>query len=339
MTALRDATFDFALDAALEATEPAEVCGRGRDDVRLLVTDRGTAATTHRRFADLPHLLRPGDLLVVNNSGTLPAAVWMDRLVVHFSTANADGAWLVELRERAGATHRPYSGGQPGEWLPLPGGATLELVRRHTGRLWVARLNVSVSIYLEQHGKPIRYSYVDRDWPLQTYQTVFATEPGSAEMPSAARPFTADTVTGLVSRGIGVAPITLHTGVASPEIGEPPYPERFSVPEYTARAVNAAHAAGGRVIAVGTTVVRALESAHSGRGVVTARRGVTDHIVTPDGGVHTVDGILTGLHEPRSTHLAMLSAFADSSALAEAYHAAIDHRYLWHEFGDVHLIA
>lgn len=338
MTTL-EAGFEFALEAALEAGAPPEVRGTGRDQVRLLTTDRTTGATGHHEFPALPGLLNPGDLLVVNNSATLPAAVWLDKLVVHFSTSLPDGSWLVELRKRVGQHHQPYSGGTPGEWLPLPGGTTLELVERHTGRLWSARINASVPIYLAKYGTPIRYSYVANDWPLAAYQTVFATESGSAEMPSAGRPFTADLVAGLVSRGIGIAPITLHTGVASPEVDETPYPERFQVPEYTAGIVNAARAAGGRVIAVGTTVVRALESAVDNRGRVHAASGMTDHIVTPAIGVRAVDGILTGLHEPRSTHLSMLSAIVDGQFLAEGYRAAIDAGYLWHEFGDVHLIA
>ncbi|ADD43408.1 S-adenosylmethionine:tRNA ribosyltransferase-isomerase [Stackebrandtia nassauensis] len=338
MTTLQ-AGFGFALDAALEAGRPPEDRGSGRDDVRLLYTDKATGRTVSDGFRRLPGLLRPGDLLVVNDSATLPAAVWMRRLVVHFSTDRGDGTWLVELRKRVGGHHEQYSGGIPGELLPLPGGATLRLEARHTGRLWIARMNVSVPRYLGKHGVPIRYSYVDRDWPLDRYQTVFATRPGSAEMPSAARPFTTAIVDRLRERGVTIAPITLHTGVASPEVDETPYPERFRIGASTARAVNAARAAGGRVIAVGTTAVRALETAVDGDGVVKAASGFTEHIVTPAVGVRAVDGILTGLHEPRSTHLSMLSAIVDNDVLASAYHKAIAERYLWHEFGDVHLIA
>ena len=115
--------------------------------------------------------------------------------------------------------------------------------------------------HLEAHGRPIRYAYAGADWPIADYQTVFATEPGSAEMPSAGRPFTPELVTALVAAGVEFAPIVLHTGVSSPETGEPPFPEWFRVPEATARHVNAVRAAGGRVVAVGTTAVRALETA------------------------------------------------------------------------------
>ncbi|HEY9521756.1 MAG TPA: S-adenosylmethionine:tRNA ribosyltransferase-isomerase, partial [Thermopolyspora sp.] len=238
---------DFLLAPTLEAHEPPEAHGLRRDDVRLLVT-RGEAVA-HHVFADLPGLLAAGDLLVVNDSATLPAAVRLDQLAVHFSTERDDGTWLIELRQRTDRASEPYPGGKSGEWLPLPGGATLTLLGRETPRLWRARLDRDVPSYLCAHGVPIRYSYVDRDWPLATYQTVFGFRPGSAEMPSAGRPFTAELVTDLVRKGIMLSPITLHTGVASPEKDEPPYPEWFAVPEHTVRLVNLTRESGGRVIA------------------------------------------------------------------------------------------
>lgn len=292
----------FELPWELQAHEPPEARGLARDGVRLLVAHRDTGEIGHHAFTDLPGLLRPGDLLVVNNSATLPAAVRLDRLAVHFSTEREDGTWLVELRRRGGprtpegagpergpagrpeSAAEPYRGGADGEWLPLPGGATLRLLGRETPRLWRAALDRDVPAYLRRYGVPIRYSYVDRDWPLTAYQTVFAVHPGSAEMPSAGRPFTAALVTALVSRGIGVAPITLHTGVASPEKHEPPYPERFEVPVSTARLVELTRGSGGRVVAVGTTVVRALETAALATGRVRAARGWTSHVVTPEAG-------------------------------------------------------
>ncbi|MFJ2028339.1 S-adenosylmethionine:tRNA ribosyltransferase-isomerase [Streptosporangium sp. NPDC087985] len=341
----------FALPHDLEAHEPPEARGLARDGVRLLVTHGGTGQIGHHTFTDLPGLLRPGDLLVVNNSATLPAAVRLDRLAVHFSTEREDGTWLVELRRRTerretgtGAAVSmdiaggPYPGGAPGEWLPLPGGATLHLLERETPRLWRARLDREVPSYLRRYGVPIRYSYVGRDWPLADYQTVFGVRDGSAEMPSAGRPFTTGLVTRLVSHGVGLAPITLHTGVASPEKDEPPYAERFEVPETTARQVELARESGGRVIAVGTTVVRALETAALADGRVRAARGWTSHLVTPSAGVRAVNGLLTGLHEPRSSHLLMLSAIVGGGLLSRSYAEALKEGYLWHEFGDTHLI-
>ncbi|WP_432928752.1 S-adenosylmethionine:tRNA ribosyltransferase-isomerase [Microbispora sp. CA-135349] len=356
-----EGSFEFTLTTPLEAHEPPEARGLRRDDVRLLVSRRDTGEISHHVFADLPSLLSPGDLLVVNNSATLPAAVRLDRLAVHFSGRLASGEWLVELRRRTATATEPYSGAAPGEWLPLPGGATLRLLAQETPRLWRAHLDRDVLAYLAAYGVPIRYGYVRRDWPLADYQTVFGVEPGSAEMPSAGRPFTPDLVTALVARGIGVAPITLHTGVASPEKDEPPYPEWFSVSPWTARLVNITREHGGRVIAVGTTVVRALETAAletppltpdpaaepradrttepgAGRGTVRAVSGWTSHVVTPAEGVRVVDGLITGLHEPRSSHLMMLSAITGTGVLARSYEAALDEGYLWHEFGDSHLI-
>jgi S-adenosylmethionine:tRNA ribosyltransferase-isomerase len=228
----------------------------------------------------------------------------------------------------------------------LAGGARLvveEPVSARGERLWWARaVGGRVLELLREHGRPIRYSYTERDQPLSAYQTLFALPSpdgaGSAEMPSAARPFTARLVAELVRRGVGFARVTLHTGVASAEAHEPPYPERFSVPESSARLVNAVAAGGGRVIAVGTTAVRALESAAGPDGVVRAAGGWTDLVVTPERGVRVVDGLLTGLHEPEASHLLMLRAIAGRAAVDRAYEEALRGLYLWHEFGDVHLL-
>ncbi|HYZ98406.1 MAG TPA: S-adenosylmethionine:tRNA ribosyltransferase-isomerase [Acidimicrobiales bacterium] len=192
--------------------------------------------------------------------------------------------------------------------------------------------------YLAAHGQPIRYAHIQGAWPLEAYQSVFSRHPGSAEMPSAARPFTEALVTELVTRGIIVAPVLLHTGVSSQEAGEPPYPERYEVPAATASLVNAAHADGRRVIAVGTTAVRALESTADGAGRSHPGGGWTELVVTPERGVRVVDGLLTGWHEPESSHLAMLEAIAGPELLDASYAAAVSEGYRWHEFGDSHLI-
>ncbi|MFD4702969.1 S-adenosylmethionine:tRNA ribosyltransferase-isomerase [Streptomyces niveus] len=287
---------------------PAEQRGAGRDDVRLLVS-RG-AEVSHHAFRDLAGQLRAGDVLVVNTSRTLPAAVegrlGGERLVVHFPTRGDDGRWAVELRtpgrgsgtgRRKGAT-LARAGGPAGAVIRLPGGGHLVLeepLDPAGTRLWWARVaGGDVAGLLARHGRPIRYAYTERDQPVSAYQTVFALPSadgsGSAEMPSAGRPFTARLVAELVSRGVQLAPIRLDTGVASAEAHEPPYPERFEVPATTARLVNAAVAGGGRIVAVGTTAVRALE------------------------------------------------AIAGRPALERACTEAVRHLYLWHEFGDVHLV-
>ncbi|MFF8605458.1 S-adenosylmethionine:tRNA ribosyltransferase-isomerase [Streptomyces sp. NPDC015346] len=338
----------------LSARVPAEQRGpgRGRDDVRLMVS-RG-AEVSHHAFRELPEQLRAGDVLVVNTSATLAAAVTgrlgarggEETVVVHFSTCGDDGRWAVELRDvdPRGVT-RPRPGGPEGLVVRLPGGARLVLEEPlvpGAARLWWARADTAVPALLARYGRPIRYGYTERDQPLSAYQTVFSLPSpdgaGSAEMPSAGRPFTAALVAELVSRGVQFAPLTLHTGVASAEAHEPPYPERFEVPATTAWLVNAAKAGGGRLVAVGTTAVRALESAADERGVVRAAAGWTDLVVTRERGVRVVDGLLTGLHEPEASHLLMLEAVAGRAALRRAYAEALRESYLWHEFGDVHLI-
>ncbi|MFI9582891.1 S-adenosylmethionine:tRNA ribosyltransferase-isomerase [Streptomyces sp. NPDC052236] len=332
----------------LSARVPAEERGSGRDDVRLMVS-RGTEVS-HHAFRDLPGQLRAGDVLVVNTSATLPAAVsgrvGGEAVVVHFSTRGDDGRWAVELRRPDGSgTTLPRPGGPPGAVVRLPGGERLVLeepLAPGADRLWWASGPADVRGLLYRYGRPIRYGYTARDQPLEAYQTVFALPSpdgaGSAEMPSAARPFTARLVAELVSRGVQFAPITLHTGVASAEAHEPPYPERFEVPVTTAWLVNAARAGGGRIVAVGTTAVRALESATGPDRVVRAASGWTGLVITPGRGVRAVDGLLTGLHEPEASHLLMLEAIAGREALCRSYTEALRRLYLWHEFGDTHLI-
>jgi S-adenosylmethionine:tRNA-ribosyltransferase-isomerase (queuine synthetase) len=330
---------DFELPAELEAHEPPEARGIARDGVRMLVSRGSSGEIGHYGFRDLPGLLLPGDLLVVNNTATLPAQVRTPGgLAVHFSTQLPDGAWLVELRQIKDKISIPNGNGFPGQAICLPSGAVLTLEHRVTNRLWRARLSVAVIPYLLRNGFPIRYSYVPRDWPLSAYQTVFARHPGSAEMPSASRPFTGSVVAGLAARGVLIAPITLHAGVSSLEADEDPYPEPYDVPPATARLVNHVRANGGRVIAAGTTVVRALETVTDAGGQVKASAGWTSHVVTPQTGVRAVDGLLTGLHEPRSSHLRMLAAFAGTELLGRCYDATVGAGYLWHEFGDVHLL-
>lgn len=356
-----------------EAHEPPEARGLRRDEVRMLVARRepaGETSVAHARARDLTDHLCAGDVLVVNTSATLPAALPACRadgtmLRLHLSTPDPTAAqdhWVVELRRDG----ERFGDARAGERLALPGRgaasatllapylpagprlthrtATAHAVRDATGtRLWLAAIDTgtaatSVLDHLTQHGQPIRYAHTHGDWPLSDYQTIFALHPGSAEMPSAGRPFTPELVTALVARGIVIAPLTLHTGVSSLEAGESPYPERFRVPRTTARLVNAARAGGGRVIAVGTTVVRALETVALPFGHVEADAGWTRHVVTPEAGVRVVDGLLTGWHDPDASHLLMLEAIGGGALVEDSYAAALRHGYRWHEFGDVHLI-
>jgi S-adenosylmethionine:tRNA ribosyltransferase-isomerase len=342
----------FELPQRLEATEPPERRGLARDAVRLLVADASAESLIHARFHELPQLLAPGDLVVINVSATLPAAVPGRRrrdgsvVRVHFATRapELDEHWrVVELRSPDGS--RPARG-RAGETIELAGGAAeLELVAPYASgsRLMLAKLAGAdgasgVPELLERHGEPIRYGYVPHAWPLADYQNVYAVTPGSAEMPSAGRPFTPQLVTGLVAAGIAVAPITLHTGVSSPERHEPPFPEQYTVPELTARLVNGTRESGRRVIAVGTTVVRALETVADEGGCVVAGDGWTGLVIDPQRGVRAVDGLITGWHEPEASHLLMLEAIAGDDLLRRSYDSALHNGYLWHEFGDSHLI-
>jgi S-adenosylmethionine:tRNA ribosyltransferase-isomerase len=330
-----------------EATEPPEARGITRDAVRMLVAYRHDLHVVHAHAHDLPQFLDEGDLVVVNTSGTLAAAVDAlgedgTPLVVHLSQRLPADLWLVELRRPNGRATEPWFGEPPGRTLRLVGGGCLHLATRFESsqRLWVATLDLAepVLTFLAVHGRPIRYSYVTRDWPLDVYQNVYAREPGSAEMPSAGRPFTPELVTRLVAKGIGVTPLVLHTGVSSLEANEHPYPEWYRVPPATAQRINATRTDGGRVVAIGTTVVRALETVTDARRVVHAGEGWTDVVVTPERGAYAVDGLLTGWHEPEASHLQMLEAVAGKDVLDVAYATASAEGYLWHEFGDLNLL-
>jgi S-adenosylmethionine:tRNA ribosyltransferase-isomerase len=351
---------DFELPEALVATEPPEARGLARDQVRLMVSDRGgtdgAGATdaepggiAHATARDLPRFLAAGDLLVVNTSATLPAALPVGDRMIHLSTRLPGGLWLVEVRRRAGeGSLRLHGGGTQGERIGLPGGAWVRLLSPFpTGidpastRLWLATLDLpdELHAYLARHGRPIRYGANAGAWPLAAYQTPYATERGSAEMPSAGRALTPELLTALMVRGVGVTPVVLHTGVSSPEDGEPPYPEPYRVPVETAARVNAARAAGRRVVAVGTTVTRALETVADADGMVHPGSGWTDLVITRERGVRAVDGLLSGWHDPRASHLALLEAVAGQrERLARCYEAALAHSYRWHEFGDLLLL-
>jgi S-adenosylmethionine:tRNA ribosyltransferase-isomerase len=335
-----------ALPERLEAHATPEERGLARDDVRMLVARGSDGRLIHSRARDLPDFLAAGDLVVINTSATLPAALPARRadgtqLELRLSTplpGASDAHWVVELR----AGDDPFRDARAGETLALPAGATATLDAPYLSgpRLWAARLRLPEPLmaYLARHGAPIRYRYVPDQHALADYQTAYATEPGSAEMPSAGRPITPAVLTALVAKGVSVAPLILHTGVSSPERGERPYPERYRVPPSTARLVEATRRWGGRVIAVGTTVVRALETVARADGTIEAGEGWTALVVTPDRGVRAVDGLVTGWHEPEASHLDMLHAVAGRRLIDRSYAAALDAGYLWHEFGDLHLI-
>jgi S-adenosylmethionine:tRNA ribosyltransferase-isomerase len=333
----------FERPAALFASAPPELRGGARDGVRLLVS--GPEGHEHHAFRELPDLLAPGDLLVVNESATLPASLAVESRLgpvrLSFSTRFGPGLWLAEPRWSP-AKQGPLPV-QPGEVLRA-GDAAIHLLAPYPGipRLWFAQSDAPVGPLLAARGEPIHYAYAPA-YPMDAYQTLFSRVPGSAEMPSAARPFTPRVRETLDTAGVRIAPIVLHTGVSSLEIEESVverqalYPEPFRVPAATARLVNETRARGGRVVAVGTTVVRALESAW-GRDGVRPASGFTRQYVNEATGVHAIDGLLTGLHDPVTSHLAMLSAVAGIARVKDAYAEAVARKYMWHEFGDSHLL-
>jgi S-adenosylmethionine:tRNA ribosyltransferase-isomerase len=318
--------------------------------VRLMVSSRSTPEITHMRFAEIGAALRAGDALVINTSGVLNAALTATRpdgavIALHLSTRLPGGFWTVEPRLPQPSGSLPLRDDFAGETLTLPAGATAILHAPYPAeadppRLWLATLRTPQPLheYLAREGFPIRYGYVPEFWPNSYYQTVYATEMGSAEMPSAGRAFTRALMADLAAHGVLFAPLLLHTGVSSLEAHEPPFEEYYRVPATTARLINATRAAGGRIIAVGTTAVRALETVADAGGEVHPGEGWTGLVVTPQRGIRAVDGLLTGLHEPRSSHLAMLEALVGREHLTHTYAAALSHGYLWHEFGDLHLL-
>lgn len=329
------------------ATEPPELRGLRRDGVRLMVaTPAGIQHTVFRRLADC---LRAGDVLVVNTSATVPGQLDGDRngsaVIVHVANRLPDGSRVVELRSAPDA-FAPILDGRVGERINLPAGGLLELIAAYpeTGssptsvgnRLWRARVVVpqTLSEYLRDQARPISYGYLNTSFPISAYQTIFALHPGSAEMPSAARPFSAELVTRLVAQGVIFAPITLHTGLSSQDAGEAPQPEWFEVSQTTADLVNSSRTRGGRVIAVGTTATRAIESAVQPDGTVAAASGWTRLVISPERPVRVVDGLITGWHNPDASHLLLVESVAGAQLTQRAYDAAFAEHYLWHEFGD-----
>jgi len=343
----------FPAPVETAAPAPAEWRGYARDEVRLLVAGRD--GIQHARFDDLPRHLRRGDLLLVNDSATeareLDAALLgRGAIVLHAAQRLAEGQWAVELRTSPDA-RRPILDAEPGD-VVTAGAVRLTLVAPYPGRassptgvgnrLWRARPTGDIAAELASAGRPIAYGYLDRRYPLAAYQTVFGIRPGSAEMPSAARPFTHELVSALVARGIQIAPVTLHTGVSSQEAGEAPPPEWFEVSASTARLVRETKSAGGRVVAVGTTATRALESAITRRGrrgaTTRAAHGWTNRVITPEQPPLMIDGLITGWHDPRASHLLLVEAVAGRALTQAAYDAAVAGGYLWHEFGDAALL-
>jgi S-adenosylmethionine:tRNA ribosyltransferase-isomerase len=347
---------EFSLPPELEASAPPEARGLRRDQVRLMISHYSSDQVKHTRFYNLDKYLDAGDVIVINTSRTRNSALLGTRadgsvLELHLSIHFDDDLWTVELRhiDEAGKT-KHLEDAREGELLTLPGVVSAILQGPYVSdcnentkpseTLWLAKINFpqDVDEYLARYGFPIRYNYVKEKWPLSFYQTVYATEPGSAEMPSAGRPFTPKLMKRLEAKGIKIAPLILHTGVSNLETHEPPYKEFYRVTPEVAHMVNEARASGHRVVAVGTTAIRALESVTNGVGETHPGEGWTCLVITPQRKLRAVNALITGMHEPEATHLAMLEALAGLSHIKIAYAEALRKGYLWHEFGDLHLI-
>src|SRR6266540_808652 len=356
MNATPLSAIEFSLPPELEASAPPEARGLRRDEVRLMISNYSTDQVKHSRFYHLDKYLNEGDVIVINTSRTRNSALLGTRadgsvLEVHLSIHFDDDLWTVELRSinESGKT-KHLEDAHESEVLSLPGAVSAVLQGPYVSdcddnlkpsqTLWLAKINFlqDVDDYLARYGFPIRYNYVKEKWPLSFYQTVYATEPGSAEMPSAGRPFTPKLLKRLESKGIQIAPLILHTGVSNLETHEPPYKEFYRVTPETAQLVNETRASNKRIIAVGTTVVRALETVTDGNGITHAGEGWTCLVITPQWGLRAVNALLTGMHEPKASHLAILETLAGLPHIKLAYDEALRHGYLWHEFGDLHLI-
>ena len=349
-------TIEFSLPSELEASAPPEARGLRRDQVRLMISNYSTDQVKHTRFYHLDKYLNEGDVLVINTSRTRSSALLASRadgtaVELHLSTHFDDDLWTVEVRAMAepGKT-KHLEDAHEGEILRLPGAGSAILKGPYTSdcidnsppseTLWLANLNFphAVDDYLARYGFPIKYNYVKERWPLSFYQTIYATEFGSAEMPSAGRPFTPRLLKRLVAKGVQIAPLILHTGVSNIESHEPPYKEFYRVTLETARIVNEARASGQRIVAVGTTAIRALETVTDAAGKTHAGEGWTCLVIAPPRGLRAVNALITGMHEPNASHLAILEALAGRPHIKIAYEAALRKSYLWHEFGDLHLI-
>ena len=340
------ADFDYDLPPQLIAQTPAEA----RDAARLLVVERGGDERADRTFADLPALLRPGDCLVVNDSRVIPARVMAQTdgggaVELLFVEPAAHGRWrsMVKPGRRCRTGTTLHVGGEGGTRLRITGVEPdgTRLIERVDGGAVEALMDAHgvapLPPYIARHAKP-------GPEDGERYQTIYARVPGSIAAPTAGLHFTAALMERLRARGIEVYALTLHVGPATfrpmkhPVVEAHVLPsERATMPPATARAVAAAKADGRRVIAVGTTVTRTLESA-AARGGVSAMAGAADLFITPGHRFRVVDGLITNFHLPRTTLLVLVAAFAGRERVLAAYAHAVREGYRFYSYGDAMLI-
>jgi S-adenosylmethionine:tRNA ribosyltransferase-isomerase len=345
--------FSFDLPDELSATKPPELRGVNRDAVKLLIINRNDGMTYHSTFNHLSDFLRSGDLLIFNSSRTLPASLkTINRGInkpseVRLAEHLPDDTWLVLFLFENEIQNNSLI--KPGQKIEFESGlsAVVENPDSRNPRLWKIKFSATGAELIDifyQIGKPIRYGYISAPLPLEYYMTVFAIDPGSSEMPSAGRAFTWKMLFDLKNKNIGTSFLTLHTGLSSYMdddlssthiVSE----EEYFIPAGTAARIRTAKAKGGRIIAVGTTVVRALESSAYLTGKVVAGHSYTNLKITGEHNLKIANGLITGFHEPEASHLDLISAFLNPSQIVKAYEEAIEKKYLWHEFGDLCLIA
>jgi S-adenosylmethionine:tRNA ribosyltransferase-isomerase len=329
-----------------------------RQDARLLHIAPGAASFRDRRFADLPSLLAAGDLLVVNDAATLPASLRgrteAGEVEVRLASEGATpSCWTAVLFGAGDWRQRTEDRPSP---PALGTGAVVDFARDLSARiervfplsprlvdLRFDREGEELWSALYRVGRPVQYSYLCGPLSLGQVQTTFGARPCSVEMPSAGRPLTTALLRDLRRRGVEVAALTHAAGLSA--CGDPavdaalPFPEAYAIPAATVEAIRRTREAGGRVVAVGTTVVRAIEgSAADHGGEVRAGAGLTGLRITKGFAPAVVDGLLTGLHEPATSHFELLRAFAPEAVLRAAHRHAESHRYLGHEFGDACLV-
>jgi len=349
MNVITSSIIQFDLPKHLACPLPTEERNMERDEVRLLVTTN-SGQTAHTTFNQLPGFLQKGDVLIVNTSATVPSALPVSlpgdkQGRLHVSTKLNNNEWLIEIREVTGNKTSRWHEGEEAMTLQLPLSQTVILKKKfykndHWLHLWIAEFNVNQPLqkYLSANAQPIQYEKLDRQYPLSYYQAFFSFHPGSAEMPSAGRGFTKNLVERLLKKGIVLAPVILHTGVSSLEENETPYPEYMEVDPVTASIINTAKSQYRRIIAVGTTAIRAIETAVNNEGLVLPYKGNTELFIDENYSMKVIDGLLTGFHEPKASHLNMLQSIAGYDHLDKAYKEAIREGYYWHQFGDLHLI-
>ena len=331
-------TQSFILPDELHAAFPPERRGTRRDHVRMMTIDRKTGKVIHDYFNHLADYVKPGDMIVLNNSRTIPAAL---RATIDNTCQEVEVRLARCLNETSWEALVLSVNVKVGDCLSFSDELSAVVIdRKPDSPLLILRFSLS-GLSLYQHvyslGEPIRYEYIKKSWDLNYYQNVYGTVPGSVELASAGRAFSWEMLLDLQKRGIQLSYLQLHTGLSylnDDQFSPKDNPERYDISKETMTAVLKTKASGGRVIAVGTTVVRALESAVS-TGTLS---GWTSLYINADFQLKLVDGIITGFHEPEASHLDMLTAFIKPEMLFEAYDEAIQEKYLWHEFGDINFL-